>query len=97
MAIRRTHDILQETSYDLPVPRLRDLSGTPLAASALGTLTVTLYDEASGDILNSRDHQDVRPLIIPPEQSCEVDSEADWREAVRRWKERHEGKALTDR
>lgn len=28
----------------------------------------------------------VRPLIIPPEQSCELDTEADWREVERRWK-----------
>jgi CMP-N,N'-diacetyllegionaminic acid synthase len=28
------------------------------------------------------------PLIIPPEQSCELDTESDWREVERRWKER---------
>jgi CMP-N,N'-diacetyllegionaminic acid synthase len=33
--------------------------------------------------------QDVRPLIIPPEQSCELDTEADWADVERRWRERH--------
>lgn len=32
--------------------------------------------------------QDVRPLIIPPDESCELDTEDDWREVERRWKER---------
>jgi CMP-N,N'-diacetyllegionaminic acid synthase len=31
---------------------------------------------------------DVRPLIIPPEQSCSLDTEDEWREVERRWKER---------
>jgi hypothetical protein len=30
---------------------------------------------------------DVRPLIIPPEQSCELDTEADWADVERRWRE----------
>jgi CMP-N,N'-diacetyllegionaminic acid synthase len=33
--------------------------------------------------------QDVRPLIIPAEQSCELDTEADWADVERRWRERH--------
>jgi CMP-N,N'-diacetyllegionaminic acid synthase len=33
--------------------------------------------------------QDVRPLIIPPEQSCELDTEADWADVERRWVARH--------
>lgn len=32
----------------------------------------------------------VRPLIIDPADSCELDSESDWREVERRWKEQHE-------
>lgn len=30
----------------------------------------------------------VRPLIIPPDETCSLDTEADWREAERRLKER---------
>ena len=33
--------------------------------------------------------QDVRPLIIDPADSCELDTESDWLEVERRWKERH--------
>jgi CMP-N,N'-diacetyllegionaminic acid synthase len=33
--------------------------------------------------------QDARPLIIPPEESCELDTEADWAEVERCWRERH--------
>jgi CMP-N,N'-diacetyllegionaminic acid synthase len=32
---------------------------------------------------------DVRPLIIPPDESCELDTEADWADVERRWRERH--------
>jgi hypothetical protein len=28
------------------------------------------------------------PLIIPPEQSCELDTEDDWQRVEARWKER---------
>jgi len=35
--------------------------------------------------------RDVRPLIIPPEDSCELDSEADWQALVQRWEARHGG------
>jgi CMP-N,N'-diacetyllegionaminic acid synthase len=34
--------------------------------------------------------QDVRPLLIPPEESCELDTEADWLEVERRWQARHD-------
>jgi CMP-N,N'-diacetyllegionaminic acid synthase len=30
----------------------------------------------------------VRPLIIPADESCELDSEADWADVERRWRER---------
>lgn len=33
--------------------------------------------------------QDVRPLIIDPADSCELDTEQDWMDLERRWKERH--------
>lgn len=33
--------------------------------------------------------QTVKPLIIPPEDTCELDTEADWAEVERRWKARH--------
>jgi CMP-N,N'-diacetyllegionaminic acid synthase len=33
--------------------------------------------------------QDVRPLIIDPADTCELDTEADWTALERRWKERH--------
>lgn len=36
--------------------------------------------------------QDVRPLVIDPADSCELDTEADWAEVERRWKERHGGR-----
>lgn len=42
--------------------------------------TVTRYGTIYG--------QDVRPLIIPPEQTCALDSESDWLEAERRLRER---------
>ena len=32
---------------------------------------------------------DCRPLIIPPEETCELDTEADWIAVERRWKEQH--------
>jgi CMP-N,N'-diacetyllegionaminic acid synthase len=32
--------------------------------------------------------RDVRPLIIPPEESCELDTEADWADVERRWRDR---------
>lgn len=35
--------------------------------------------------------QDVRPLIIDPADSCELDTEQDWMDLERRWKERHGG------
>ena len=31
----------------------------------------------------------VRPLIIPPEDTCELDTEADFADLERRWKDRH--------
>jgi CMP-N-acetylneuraminic acid synthetase len=31
---------------------------------------------------------DVRPLIIPADESCELDTEADWAAVERRWHER---------
>jgi CMP-N-acetylneuraminic acid synthetase len=34
--------------------------------------------------------QDVRPLIIDPADSCELDTESDWAALEQRWKERHE-------
>jgi CMP-N-acetylneuraminic acid synthetase len=34
--------------------------------------------------------QDVRPLIIDPADSCELDTEADWAALEQRWRERHE-------
>jgi CMP-N-acetylneuraminic acid synthetase len=33
--------------------------------------------------------QDVRPLIIPPEDTCELDTEQDWAALEARWKARH--------
>jgi CMP-N,N'-diacetyllegionaminic acid synthase len=33
--------------------------------------------------------QDVRPLIIPPEDTCELDTEQDWAALEARWKDRH--------
>jgi CMP-N-acetylneuraminic acid synthetase len=33
--------------------------------------------------------QDVRPLIIDPADSCELDTELDWAACVRRWEEIH--------
>jgi CMP-N,N'-diacetyllegionaminic acid synthase len=33
--------------------------------------------------------QDVRPLIIPPEDTCELDTEADWAALEARWKAKH--------
>jgi len=30
--------------------------------------------------------QDVRPVLIPPGETCELDTEADWAEAERRWR-----------
>jgi CMP-N,N'-diacetyllegionaminic acid synthase len=33
--------------------------------------------------------QTVKPLIIPPEDTCELDTEADWADVERRWKDRH--------
>jgi CMP-N,N'-diacetyllegionaminic acid synthase len=35
--------------------------------------------------------QDVRPLLIDPADSCELDTELDWAACVRRWQERHGG------
>lgn len=43
--------------------------------------------ERFGDIYG----YDVRPLLIDPADSCELDTEADWLEVERRWKERHGG------
>jgi CMP-N,N'-diacetyllegionaminic acid synthase len=33
--------------------------------------------------------EDVRPLIIPPEESCELDTEADWQAVETRWNAQH--------
>lgn len=33
--------------------------------------------------------QDVRPLVIPPEESCELDTEQDWQAVERRWQAKH--------
>lgn len=33
--------------------------------------------------------QDVRPLIIPAEESCELDTEADWQQVEARWRAQH--------
>jgi CMP-N,N'-diacetyllegionaminic acid synthase len=33
--------------------------------------------------------QDVRPLIIPPDETCELDTLEDWATVERRWQERH--------
>jgi len=38
---------------------IKDESGNPVAASSLTTLTLTLYDLASGTMINSRSAQDV--------------------------------------
>jgi CMP-N,N'-diacetyllegionaminic acid synthase len=32
--------------------------------------------------------QDVRPLLIPADESCELDTESDWADVERRWRER---------
>jgi CMP-N,N'-diacetyllegionaminic acid synthase len=43
--------------------------------------TVTEYNNIYG--------VDVRPLIIPADESCELDTEHDWQEVERRWKVKH--------
>lgn len=38
---------------------IKDENGVALASASLTTLTLTLYDQASGTIINSRDAQDI--------------------------------------
>ncbi len=39
---------------------LQDEAGTPIPGSSLATLTLTLYDRASGEIINGRNAQNVK-------------------------------------
>lgn len=69
------------------VPRRRQ--GEPRAYQCDGTVyafwrrTVTKYGTIYG--------KDVRPLIIPPEETCALDDPRDWAEAERRLRERDGG------
>jgi N-acylneuraminate cytidylyltransferase len=57
---------------DAPPSYLRD--GTVIA---FRRQTVEQYGTLYGDL--------VRPLIIPPEETCGLDTESDWADCVRRW------------
>lgn len=75
--------------YDLGgLPRRRQDTGPVYIRDgtvyALWGRTLSITSDLYGD--------DVRPLIIPPEQSCEMDSEADWQAVERRWKEPEDGR-----
>ena len=60
---------------DVPWPYVRD--GT---VYAFFRKTVATYGDIYGEL--------VGPLVIPPEETCALDTEADWREAERRLSER---------
>jgi CMP-N,N'-diacetyllegionaminic acid synthase len=72
------------TFGDRGVTRRQDLSTTVIrdgTVYAFWRRTVERYGHIYG--------QDVRPLLIAPEDTCELDTEQDWAECVRRWEERH--------
>lgn len=48
-----------ENQSGIYTARLKDETGTALGSSLLNSLTLTLYDKVSGDILNSRSAQNV--------------------------------------
>jgi CMP-N,N'-diacetyllegionaminic acid synthase len=50
--------------------------------------TVYAFKRATVERYGTIYGQDVRPLIIAPEDTCELDTEDDWREVERRWKDR---------
>lgn len=58
MAIRRKEDIMEQETVDLQL-QILDFDNDPIAADELDTLTLTLYDEESGEIINDRDHVNI--------------------------------------
>ena len=58
MALSESDRRVNERSSALYTATLNDEKGDPVTVSALATLTVTLYDKATGDIINSRNGQD---------------------------------------
>lgn len=72
-SVRRLGDrVVAERRQDLGPRYIRD--GT---VYAFWRRTVTTYGTIYGE--------DVRPLLIAPEDSCELDTEADWDAVTRRW------------
>lgn len=51
--------------------------------------TVYAFRRRTVDTYQNIYGQDVRPLIIPAEESCELDTEQDWQDVERRWRERN--------
>lgn len=54
----QTHDV-QEEQTCAPYFHLLDENGDPILLADVDSLTLTLYDKATEDIINTRDEQDV--------------------------------------
>ncbi len=59
MALSATERCVREACTALYTATLQDETHTAIPGSSLTTLTLTLYDQASGSILNSRNRQNV--------------------------------------
>lgn len=78
--------VYEQPNYWEPVTRRQDARPAYMRDG-----TVYAFRRATVEKYGAIYGRDVLPLIIPPDESCELDTEADWAEVVRRWEARAVG------